>query len=158
MSFTKRQFVEQAMAEIGMATNIFDLQADDLLRGCQRLDTMMASWNGQGIRLGYPQSNPNDVDPDTDTGIPDWANEAVIANLAIVLAPAFGRTPMPETRVAATRGMNAMRTQTAIPPLMQFPQTLPVGSGNKPWRNTNNPFFQPVDEIEVGPDGTLDLE
>ncbi len=158
MSFTKREFVEQAMAEIGIATNIYDLQPDDLIRGCQRLDAMMASWNGQGIRLGYPMENPKVVEPDTDTNIPDWANEAVIANLAMAIAPGFGREVMMGTRASAARGMSAMRTRTAIPPLMQSPSSLPVGAGAKYWRNTQNPFYSPTEDLDVGPDGALDLE
>jgi hypothetical protein len=159
LSFTKREFVEQAMAEIGLAVSVFDLQAEDLERGCQRLDTMMAEWNGRGIRVGYPMNNPTDVDPDTDTGVPDYANEAIIANLAIRLAPAFGRKVMGETKSSAAQGLISLRARTATPPLMQYPSTLPVGAGNKPWRNTNNPFFEPdTNEIEVGPDGVLDLE
>jgi hypothetical protein len=55
MSYTKRQFVDAAFEEIGLASYVFDLTTEELLpRLVRRLDAMMAQWNAKGIRLGYP--------------------------------------------------------------------------------------------------------
>lgn len=54
MGWTKRQFVTQAFEEIGLASYVFDLTPEQLDSALRRLDTMIASWNALGIRLGYP--------------------------------------------------------------------------------------------------------
>mgnify|MGYP003525752305 CR=1 FL=1 len=53
MGWTKRQFVTQAFEEIGLAAYVFDLTPEQLQSALRRLDSMMASWNAKGIRLGY---------------------------------------------------------------------------------------------------------
>jgi hypothetical protein len=41
---------------------------------------------------------------------------------------------------------------------MQLPGTMPAGAGNKPWRFNGDPFLQPpVNTVDVGPDGILEL-
>jgi len=35
---------------------------------------------------------------------------------------------------------------------------MPAGAGTKPWRVYDNPFIRPpVDPVQVGPDGVLEL-
>ena len=45
MGYSKRQFVEAAFAEVGLASYVFDLQPQDLEQALRRLDAMMAEWN-----------------------------------------------------------------------------------------------------------------
>ena len=54
MAYTKRQFVEAALTEIGLASYVFDLQPEQLEYARRRLDAMMADLNGKGLRLSYP--------------------------------------------------------------------------------------------------------
>ncbi|MFN9801061.1 MAG: packaged DNA stabilization gp4 family protein, partial [Bacteroidota bacterium] len=84
MSYTRRQFVEAAFEEMGMAAYTFDITPQMMESAARRLDAMMATWNARGIRIGFPLPlSPQDTDLDTETGVPDAANEAIIANLAI---------------------------------------------------------------------------
>ena len=88
MGWTRRQFVEQAFEEIGYASYVYDLEPEQLESAGRRLDAMVASWNGKGIRLGYPlPSSPELASLDTETEVPDYANEAIYTNLAVKLAP-----------------------------------------------------------------------
>ena len=74
MAYTKRDIVEQAFEEIGLASYVFDLQPQQLESALRRLDAMMATWNAKGIRLGYPlPSSPADSDLDQEVGVPDNA-------------------------------------------------------------------------------------
>ena len=89
MGWTKRQFIEQAFDEIGLASYAFDLGPEQMQSALRRLDTMLAAWNALGIRLAYPlPSSPQDSDLDEQTNVPDSSNEAIYTNLAIKLAPA----------------------------------------------------------------------
>jgi hypothetical protein len=141
MGYSKRQFVAAAFEEIGLASYVFDLQPEQLQSAMRRIDAMMADWNGKGIRLGYPLPNsPQDSDLDEPTLVPDWANEAIITNGAVRLAPGYGKVVMPETKAVAKDSYNTLLQRATMPPEQQLPATMPAGAGNKPWRVYDNPF------------------
>lgn len=156
MGWTKRQFVEQAFEEIGLASYTFDLSPAQLESAMRRMDTMMATWNAKGIRLGYPiPSSPENSDLDQETNVPDSANEAIYLNLGIRLAPGYGKTVSPDTKVSARSAYEAILSKAAMPAEQQLPSTLPAGAGNKPWRY-DNPYLQdPVDPLLAGEDGEI---
>ena len=157
MGYSKRQFVAAAFEEIGLASYVFDLQPEQLQAALRRLDAMIADWNGKGIRLGYPlPGSPQDSDLDEPTLVPDWANEAIITNGAVRLAPGYGKVVMPETKAVAKDSYNTLLQRATMPPEQQLPATMPAGAGNKPWRVYDNPFIRPpVDPVDAGPDGPL---
>lgn len=159
MSWTKRQFVEEAFAEIGLAVYTFDLDPEQLQTALTRLDSMVATWNGKGIRLGYPiPSSPELSDLDEETNVPDSANEGIYANLAIRIAPLFGKVVSKETRDTAKGAYNLLLQKAAFPQEQQMPHNVPAGAGNKRW-GTRRPFLDgPEDKLSVGPDDILELE
>jgi hypothetical protein len=161
MGWTKRQFITQAFEEIGLAAYVFDLTPEQLQSALRRMDAMVAGWNSNGIRIGYPlPSSPQDSDIDVDTGVPDFANEAIYLGLAVRLAPSFGKTVAPETKAFADMAYSNMANQVMPPiPERQMPNTLPRGAGTKPWRNTTTPFCNtPTDPVLAGTDGPIDFE
>lgn len=158
MSWTKRQLVDAAFEEAGYASYAgYDIDPGLLEAGLRRLDAMMALWNSSGIRVGYPlPDSPSASNLDDDSGLPDRAIEAVYANLAMRIGPPIGKTLPAETRMAARAGYAELLKRAAMPQEQQFPDTLPAGAGNKPWRY-NDPFVEmPSDSLTVGPDGPLD--
>lgn len=161
MAWTKRQFITQAFEEIGLAAYVFDLTPEQLQSALRRMDAMIGGWNANGVRISYPlPSNPEDSNLDADSGVPDFANEAIYLGLAVRLAPSFGKTVSPETKAFADMAYSNMANQVAIPtPERQLPQTMPRGAGTKPWRNFNNPFVnRPQDPILAGSDNPIDFE
>ena len=161
MSWTKRQFIEQAFEELGLASYVFDLTPEQLESARRRLDAMMAGWNANGIRIGYPiPSSPDDGDIDDDSGVPDFANEAIYTNLAARLAPTLGKVLAPETKQFADMSYNSLMNQTVMPiPEYKMPITMPRGSGTKPWRNFNNPFVYKENEpVLAGSDEPIKFE
>lgn len=161
MGWTKRQFITQAFEEIGLAAYVYDLTDEQLDSALRRLDAMVAGWNANGVRIGYPlPSSPQNSDLDQETGVPDFANEAIYLNLARRLAPSFGKVVDSETKAAADFAYSSMANQVAVPtPERQMPNTLPRGAGTKPWRNTTTPFCNtPTDPVLAGTDGPIDFE
>lgn len=163
MGWTKRQFITQAFEEIGLAAYVFDLTPDHLDSALRRLDSMIAGWNANGVRIGYPlPSSPQLSNLDDDSGVPDYANEAIYLNLAVRLAPAFGKQVAQETRAFADMAYSNLANQVAIPtPERELPRTMPRGAGTKPWRNFNNPFvYGPGSDSDVnaGSDSAIILE
>ena len=157
MSYTIRQFVEAALEEIGQAAYVYDASPEQLSSAAKRLNAMLAEWNAKGIRLAaLLYSNPDDIDLDAASNVPDLANEAIITNLAMRIAPMYGKTPMPETKLAAKRSYDTMLSAFSQPIEMQLGE-MPAGAGNKPWRY-GDPFTpEPVDPLLVGPDSELEF-
>lgn len=152
--WTKRQLIEQAFAEIGLATDAFNVAPEHMQRALNSLDAMMGTWNAKGIRLGYAlPSGPDASNIDADSGLPDGATEAAFLNLALRIAPSFGKTVQPSTQKSADEAYRALLLHAAQPSQQQLPNTLPRGAGNKPWRY-ERPFFpQPCEPITASEGG-----
>jgi len=157
VGYSKRQFIEAAFEEIGLANYVFDLQPEQLQGALRRLDAMMAEWNAKGLRLGYSMpSSPQDSDLDTQTFAPDSAWEAITTNLAVRIAPGFGKTVSPDTKMVAKNAYNTLLQRATFPLEQQLPSTMPLGAGNKPWR-WDTPFVPiPADPLDAGPDGPFE--
>lgn len=158
MGYTKREFITAAFEEVGLASYIFDLQPEQVQSALRKLDAMMATWNAKGIRLGYPLvSSPDDSDLDDDSNVPDSANEAVIFNLGIRLAPSFGKSVAIETRINAKLAYDALLSIACFPVEMQLPSGMPAGAGNRIF--TDSKFlYGPDDAVQVGNDSLLDFD
>lgn len=159
MSWNKRQFIEAAFEEVGYAAYTYDLQPEQLEAAMRRMDAMLATWNAKGIRIGYPlPASPEDSDLDTETNVPDAANEAIYTNLAIRIAPTIGKTVSTETKRAAKVGYNALLAIATKPDEMQLPSNMPAGAGNKK-DQFDRPFLEsPDNPIAAGDDAVFDFE
>lgn len=153
MSWTKRQIVSEAFAELALASNDFDIQPEEQQTALRRLDTLMATWEARGVRAGYRfPASLADSDLDADSGLPDSAIEAAYLNLAIRLAAMFGKTITPDTKKAARDAFDPLLKACAQPIEQQLPGTLPRGAGNKPWRTTRQNFFPNPEPLILGTD------
>ena len=161
MSWTKREVVQNAFEEVGLASYAFDLQPEQMQAGLRRLDNMMATWNSRGLRIGYPlEDNPSLSSLDQDAGVTDEAIEAIVSNLAIRLAPLLGKTVSPDTKATARSAYMALLSRrSTIPERLIDVNAVPAGAGTKYWRVNGDPFLQQEDRgLTVGPDAALDLE
>ena len=154
MSWLKRNFVSEAFGEIGFESD-FDLPAEQLQGGLRKLDALMASLNGDGIRLGYPiPSTADGGNLDEDAGVPDWANQAIVALLAVKLASKIGRTVSTQLQLDATRGYAALlaRAAAAAIPEVQMPRGSLAGAGNTRARAGRIFLDPPTDKLDIGSD------
>jgi hypothetical protein len=161
MPYSKKQFVQAALEEIGLAAHIFDASPEEIESGVRRLDAMIGEWNARGISLGYPMpDNPEDTQIEQKTAVPDSANEAIITGLAVRLGPSYGKTLARETKVRAKNGFDALVMLSGVtsPLEKQLPSTMPVGAGHKVYQSgSGNPFFQkPLDPVDANSSGELD--
>ena len=144
MSWTKRQIITQAFSELGLASYVFNLTADELQDAMRRLDTMMGIWTQRSIVFTptvYPQPATYGAGSlDDDTNAPDDALEPMYLNLAIRLAPSFGKTPSPDTRAAAKAGYTTMLGQFVAVPQVCLTKTI-KGAGSK---RPLYPFIDPA--------------
>jgi hypothetical protein len=160
MGWSKRQYLEQAFVEIGLAGYLFDITPDELNYALRQLDSMIATWNGRGIRIGWPMpSSPQGSDLDDATGAQDSANEAIYCGLAVRIAPTFGKSVSGQTQFFAKQGYDLLLSLAGVPMERQLPGTMPSGAGNKPWRTYDSPFIRPpIDPLLSGPDGPIEFD
>ena len=159
MSWTKRQFITAAYEEIGYADYVYDLDAEQMQKALWRLESMIGAWDGVGIRVGYPLAdNPEQADLDTETNVPYFSNRTIYTNLAVSLAPTVGKVPTQETKIIAKDSYDILAQRAAQPTPQQFPDTLPSGAGNKPWRDLQDPFLRPDNSgLDAGSDSELEF-
>jgi hypothetical protein len=124
---TKLEVISQAFEEIGMADYVFDTTPEEQQGFLRRLNGMAAEWDGIGIRVGYSLGS----DINAESGLPDTAVNCFATNLAIRMAPSFGKTPSVETKTAAKNGFNAMLVSRRIRPEVPYAGSLPIGTGSR---------------------------
>lgn len=159
MGWTKREFINQAFEEIGLAGYVYDLEPEQMQSALRRLDSMMASWNARGIRIGYPlPGSPSSSNESDATNVPDSANEAVYLNLGVRIAPSFGKQLSAETKQNAKRAYDALLIQISAPPQMQMPYGVPAGAGNKLNITQNRAFLiGPSSPLQAGEDSEIEF-
>lgn len=147
MSWTKKELILSAFDELALGSYEFDLDEGQFKSALGKLDAMMATWNGKGIRLGYPlYSNKDDSILDEASNVPDWSYEAIYQNLAIRIAPSFGKVVSPDLKQNAKDGYDAIMTRTTRPPEMQI-TGLPKGQGHKSSRYTSSITLSEPDTV-----------
>jgi hypothetical protein len=161
MSYTKGQIVKEALTELGIAGYGFDVDPEQLEVGIRRLDSLIARWSANGLRLPYPiSSDAKGSTADQETNLPDVAIDAVTLNLALSLAPSYGKTPSMETKNNAKEALTTLQNKAAMPRARQLEQ-MPKGAA---YKNYDYPYFPnperrnvvDVDErvdLSGGPDG-----
>jgi hypothetical protein len=157
MSWTKKQLIDYAFNELGLSSYTYDMMPEQFEIALNKLDAMLALWNSTGINIGYNLSDINTNNINQDSGLADYMNEAVYLNLAIRLAPSYGKMVAPETKISAKQAYNQTLNKLvkAIP--MQRDYFAIAGAGNR--YNRQNLFLpQPVDGLEVSNSTNLTIE
>lgn len=157
---TKAELVASALREIGLADYEFDISTEETTSGVSRLNQMMAMWSDKGIRLSYNYAGASA----DESGLPGIAEEAVFTNLALRLAPSYGKQVDPGVRALAKFALNALMSESTYPRERQL-SGLPVGAGYKnidyrrftfpeteyPWRDAGfDDYSGEASAIQVG--------
>lgn len=153
MPWTKRQICEEAFSEIGKGDYSFDMQPEEFQSALRRLDAMMATWGATAnIRIGYVGGN-GFGDIGVETEVPDWAVEAMYLNLAIKIAPTYGKTVSPDTTINAKIALDSIMNNTIELSTRYLGGY--SGAGNGIWNTTLPPAPDP---LETGAGGDLDID
>lgn len=149
MSYTKGELADAALEEIGIAEYNFDISPEQRQSVIRRLDMMMAEWDARDIHLSFPISKSTTPDPGEEANIPDWAGKAVVTNLAIEIAPSYGKVVPMETKVSAKHAYITLCGIFADPREMQLP-SMPKGAGYKTteFRFTSVPVKQYLEKVD----------
>jgi hypothetical protein len=159
MSWSKRELVTEAFSELALAGFVFDLAPEELQAGLKRLDNVVATLEGRGVRLGYPlHSTPGGSDLDEDSNLPAYAVAPIYQMTALALCATFGKVPTPTLKAQAADGLNVLLSKAAMPAEQQFRDGMPFGAGNK-LRGREQVFTPEPDlnPLSVNSGGDLDI-
>ncbi len=157
MADTAADIVKDALTEITVLGAEAPVEAVDAQSGIRYLNRMMAAFDADGIDLGYTEvTNFNSV-----ITVPAGANAGMVAQLAAMLWDQYADgQPLPSTLLArAISGKNTMRNLAVTVGATEFPNTLPIGSGNE-WDGGRINHFYPdlQDDILAESTGSIGLE
>lgn len=160
MPWLKGDIVGKAYEELSIAGYNFDLDPEELQAGCVTLDAMMAEWDARGIKLGYPLADgPGGSDLNDSTNLPAYAVRPVWMNHAKAMAASNGKALTAQQLEIAKQGYDLLLSKAAMPGPTQFPNTLPIGAGNKSWRRQyQGPFFPVPNTSPLGNDDSGGLD
>lgn len=162
MSWTKRQLVSEAFAELALAGYVFDIAPEEEQAALRRLDTLMATWSGQGVQVGYAIGlTPQSSNIDDDSGLPLVAVEAVYMALAVRIAAGKGKVLAPSTKQNAKQAYDTLVSWLASSQVQrqQMRSGTPKGAGSRPRLVPNQPFLTNPETgaVQLAGDGGLEF-
>lgn len=122
---TKGKIAERALDSLGIGGNY---ESDMIVRGINNLDDLMLEWEQDGVILGYNHTEET-ASPNDESGIPDYARQASILNLACVLGSVLR---LPIDPLLTKRASKAYKNLIPItPPQVAANPYMPLGQGNR---------------------------
>ncbi len=148
---TAIDIINRAASKIGVKRSGIDLTDDEISDAISELNNLMVEADAGGTKLGYTI-----VSSQTDEiTTPDWTYGAMESNLAVRIAPEYEVTVSNELAVQASETWKIVLKRTVELGAVNYPTTLPIGSGNEYWNYQR--FF--VDgfnnDLETASGGTL---
>lgn len=157
MATTKSDIIRQALSKLGITGYDYDIDPEEVTTALIELETMMAEWDGQGIRVSYALADsPEEAKGEDNAGIFDWSRHGIVANLAVRIASNYGKEVSQSLALTATQALNRILTANPVLPHVQYPNRMPRGSGNTLRRGRIDRFYKPVDFIDVENGGELE--
>jgi hypothetical protein len=126
MATTAAQLLKQSLQEILVQASEAPLEADEYRDCIFVMNTFMADLEANGVDIGY---TPVDSLSDVIT-VPDGAIMGMVSNIAILIAPQFGKAVPFELGKKAKKGMSTIYRLGQTVAITEFPNTMPTGSGN----------------------------
>jgi hypothetical protein len=123
---TALEVITGALKALGIKPAESSIEAVEAADGLEALNDMMNEWDVDGITIGYETVE----DVSDEIYVDDGALGAIKANLAVYIAPEYSRIVTNELALRARNGKRALRRSLPIAG-SEFPDTLPVGSGNE---------------------------
>lgn len=155
MTETASSVLTDALMEINVRASESPIEADEAQSAIRYMNRFMDRLALEGCNLGYTEV----ADLADEITIPSGAIDGLIANLALSLAPQFGRPATPELALRAREGKKAMFIAGVTITPSKYPSILPIGIANEA-ENSNYSHFYPDEESTIlsESNGTILLE
>lgn len=133
-----------ALRKLGIKPSDSDIQGQEMLDGIEVMNNMLIEWENSGIVLGFaPIAVPADV-----VRAPRGTEDAIQANLAARIAPEYSKQITPTLAAAISASTDNMLRIISQPVDVEYPDTLPKGSGNQCYGDDYYRRFFPVNNEE----------
>jgi hypothetical protein len=127
MAETAGSVIKSALQEILVQASEAPLEPDETIDALLYMNRFMAEQAANGIALGFTEVD----DTSDEITIPGGAINGLVFNLAMKLAPQFGKVVSITLATNAKDALATMRNIAVTIGRSQFPNTLPRGSGNE---------------------------
>lgn len=142
---TKIELVNGAFAELRISGLTSATDSEDIELGLSALEDVM-----HNVNLSLPFNFEELPDPNTESGLPEFATLAIKLKLAERIAPSYNKSSgIPGLASAWSR----LITRLSQPKYLQPSNLMPLGRGNRPFITNNNYMPTPVNL----PPGTIEL-
>ena len=151
MSITKARLADRIHKALGINSRFTEADPSQVVDTLNSVNDWMNSNGGLGIRLGWVET-PEDEDPNPneESGIPAWAVQGVVYSCAALVAPYFDKEPSQLILKYASDGMQTIMARTAYIQRVNYPSTMPLGTGNKSPYGPN--YYRYCDPIQTSGD------
>ena len=123
---TVTEVVSGALRLLEVRTAESAITPEEAQDGLTALNDMMNEWNVDGIDIGY--ETLDEVEDELFVTLGSLG--AIKSNLAIYIAPEYGRIVTPALIERAKRSKRSLRASIPLN-RSQYPDSLPIGSGNE---------------------------
>lgn len=141
---TAGSFVTRALQKLGVRTAESPIEATEMQDGLDALNDMMISWEMSGLMLGFSVV----ADKDDEVRVPRYAHAAIKAELAVVLGPEYMKQPSVVLLAEADARKDELMIAVIKIGEVEYPDTLPMGSGNTCSGFVTDRRFFPANEEE----------
>ena len=124
---TMLEIVNDALEELGVKTAELPITNDEFQSGLRRCNDMLTEWDDMGIVTGYIEINSNEDELTVERN----AIAAIKYKLAIHLSPSYSKSVTKMLFDFANTTLDTLKTSTAFIGDVAYPDTLPMGSGNR---------------------------
>lgn len=150
--------VKDALFEISILGVEAPAEPNEVNIGMRYLNRMLTALDARGVSLGFTEvSQIND-----DVTVPAGANEAIVDLLAMKMWRQFNDDGAPVPADLAQRAREGLKTLYHIGVdvgAMEYPSTLPIGSGNEEDANVTDKFYDDLEAtILAETNGSISLE
>ena len=153
---TARELIIDSLEDLVVQEDEATIEPSEATTAIRAMNTLMSRLAAQGLSFGYTE-----VDSlDDEITIPDGAIYGLTAMLAYRLAPKYLTGEVPSTLlIAAKEGLDAMRHIGVELSGVDFPDTLPRGSGNDSGYLADDTFYStPESVIDSESNDAIQLE
>jgi hypothetical protein len=138
---TAASFITRALQKAKIRTAETPIEANEMQDGLDALNDMLISWE-QSLQLGFSPV----ADKDDEIRVPRFAHAAIKAELAVIFMSEYSEAPDPVLIAEAKTRKDELMVAVITIGDVEFPDTLPVGSGNSCSFYTTDRRFFPTNE------------
>lgn len=154
---TKSDIATAALNKLGVTGFDYEIDPEELKTVVTALEYLMADWDARGIKIGYKfAADPETADITADSGLPDIAYRAVTYQLAIDSADSYGKQVTQSVSAGASSAMSALLNAIQYKPVVQYPNRMPLGSGNMRAGRNIQRFYRQYETLDADNAGPLD--